>query len=114
MTVKARSYLVRKLVKFLVNNARKGACSYRAEGFCIATHRRELGLWTPPQQASPVRATTVYLTGFSGEGRESGGFPRILRRVFACRPLELVGTLSVSFTAHANGVGASSHHGWDL
>ena len=57
MSVKALSSLVRKLVRnlvmFLVNNARKGACGYRRARYCTATivassvfgwqlHRRQL------------------------------------------------------------------------
>ena len=53
MSVKALSSLVRNLVKLLVNNARKGACSYRTARYCAATivassvfgwqlHRRQL------------------------------------------------------------------------
>ena len=50
----------------------------------------ELGFWTPPAQASPDQGTSVYLTGFSGEGNycpvkgwDSGVFPRHVRHVFA-------------------------------
>ena len=110
MTVKAPSYLVRNLVRnlvrLLVNNARKETCSYRTARYCAAATRCELGLWMPTTQASPIQATSVYLTGFPDECWDSGVFPRNLRHVFGCRPLGAVGTLLVLFAARANGVGA--------
>ncbi len=73
MTVKALSSLVRNLVrllvkllvKLLVNNARKGACSYRTAGYGTATTRCVFGLWMSTTQASTDQGTSVYLTRFS-------------------------------------------------
>ncbi len=56
MSVKARTFTDMfcsvKARAFLVGNARKGACGYRAVRYCTAAARCELGLWMPPTQAS--------------------------------------------------------------
>ena len=67
MSVRALSSLVRNLVKLLVkllvNNARKGACSYRAVGYCTATTRCKFGLWMATTQASTDQGTSVSICG---------------------------------------------------